>query len=155
MENWSRCNGWPTQKNVGEGSKAPLQWGRVRKHTTREVRAQTAHSKWGRVKKCTTREVRAQRRTRKEAGLENALPEKWWWNPDLINVESNVLWSICMYVFVTYLENIGPPFVVNLFELLFQAFLMNRNILLILLVKRSLVPYGALSCSIEFCALLF
>ena len=53
----SHCNGWPTQKNVGEGSKA--------------------HSKWGRVRKRTTREVRAQRRTQNEVGLENALPERW------------------------------------------------------------------------------
>ena len=60
-----------------------------------------------------------------------------------------------MYVFVTYLGNIGPPFILNLFELLFQAFLMNRNILHILLVKRSLVPYKALSCSIEFCAFFY
>ena len=79
------------------------------------------------------------------------------------NVESNALWSICMYVFVTYLGNIGPPFVVNFFELLFlfvcPTFSLNseyalHTILHILLVKRSLVPYGALSCSIEYCLLL-
>jgi len=34
MENWSRCNGWPTQKNVDEGSKAYSKRGRVRKRTT-------------------------------------------------------------------------------------------------------------------------
>ena len=66
------------------------------------------------------------------------------------NVESNALWSICMY---TYLRKIGPLFVVNFFKLLFPPFLMNRNILHILLVKRSLVPYEALSCSIEYCVL--
>jgi len=37
-----------------------------------------AHLKGGRVRKRTTSELRAQRRTRNEAGLENALPEKWW-----------------------------------------------------------------------------
>ena len=94
--------------------------------------------------------MRAQRRTRKEVGLENALPKRWWWNTDTTNVESNALWSICMY---TYLRKIGPPFVVNFFKLLFPPFLMNRNILHILLVKRSLVPYEALSCSIEYCVL--
>jgi len=40
----------------GEGSKTHLKGGKVRKHTTQEVRAQ--------------------RRTRKEVGLENALPKK-------------------------------------------------------------------------------
>ena len=60
---------------------------RVRKRTTREVRAQTAHSKRGRVRKRTTQKVRAQRRTQNEVraqrhaqnevGLEDTLPEKW------------------------------------------------------------------------------
>jgi hypothetical protein len=35
-----------------------------------------AHSKRGMVIKCTTQEMVAQRRTWKEVGLENALPEK-------------------------------------------------------------------------------
>jgi len=102
---WSHCDGWPTQKNDGEGSKAHSKGGRVRKRTTWEVRAQRrtqkevglathylrdggskAHSKWGRVRKHTTWEVRAQRRTQKEVRaqrrtqneveLENALPKK-------------------------------------------------------------------------------
>jgi hypothetical protein len=60
MEKWLRYNGWPTQKNIGEGSKA--------------------HSKGGRVRKRTTQEMVAQKRTWKEVGLENALPEKWWLN---------------------------------------------------------------------------
>ena len=34
-----------------------------------------AHSKGGRVRKHTTQEVRAQRRTQKQAGLENTLPK--------------------------------------------------------------------------------
>ena len=63
-----------------------------------------------------------------------------------------------MHAFVTYLGNIGPPFVASFFEpsspFVCTNFLMNRNIPHILLVKRSLVLYGALSCSIEFCALL-
>jgi hypothetical protein len=36
-----------------------------------------AHSKGGRVRKHTTQGMRAQRRTRNEAGLENALPMRW------------------------------------------------------------------------------
>ena len=59
--------------------------------------------------------------------------------------------------------NIGPPFVVNFFELLFpfvcptfslESEYAPHTIIHILLVKRSLVSYGALSCSIEYCALL-
>ena len=130
---------------VGLENALPEKWGlngalekRFRKRTTQKVRAQrrtrkevglenALPEKWGlngalergRVRKRTTQEVRAQRRTRKEVGLENALPKRWWWNTDTTNVESNALWSICMYVFVTYLGNIGPLFVVNFFELLF------------------------------------
>jgi hypothetical protein len=129
IENWSHCKGWPTQKKVDNGSKAHLKGGRVRKkkHYLRSEGSK-ARSKGGRVRKHTTWMVVAQRHTWNEVGLENALLEKWWWNTDLTHVESNALWLICMYVFVTYLRNIGPPFVVNFFELLFQPFLMNRNI---------------------------
>ena len=65
--------------------------------------------------------------------------------------------------FVTYFGNIGPPFCCRLIELLFPSVCPTRPleteyaphaILPILLVKRSLVPYGAFSCSIEYCLLL-
>ena len=79
-----------------EGSKAHSKGGRVRKHTTHEVRARRrtkkkarlgnalpkmvegskAHSKGGRVRKRITHEVRAQRRTKKEVRLENTLPKR-------------------------------------------------------------------------------
>ena len=39
------------------------------------VEGSKAYSKGGRVRKHTTQEVRARRRTKKEAGLENALPK--------------------------------------------------------------------------------
>jgi len=48
----------------------------------------------------------AQRRTRKEVGLGNALPEKWGCNTtDLSMMKTMHLWFICTY---TYLRNIGP-----------------------------------------------
>jgi len=72
-----------------------------------------------------------------------------------------VLWQYNMHVFfVTYFGNIGPPFCCRLIELLFpfvcstcplETEYAPRAILPILLVKRSLVPYEALSCSIERC----
>ena len=75
-----------------------------------------------------------------------------------------VLWKYGMHVFfVTYFGNIGPPFYCRLIELMFPFVCLtrpleieyaSRTILPILLVKRSLVPYGALSCSIEYCLLL-
>ena len=74
-----------------------------------------------------------------------------------------VLWQYSMHWFVTYFGNIGPLFCCRLIELLFpfvcptcplETEYAPRAILPILLVKRSLVPYGALSCSIEYCLLL-
>ena len=70
-----------------------------------------------------------------------------------------------MHAFVTYFGNIGSPFRRSLFfffELLFpfvcptrplETEYAPRAILPILLVERSLIPHGALSCSIEYCLL--
>jgi hypothetical protein len=49
--------------------------GRVRKRTTREMRAQRRTRKGGMIRKYTIQEVRAPTHTRKEVGLENTLPK--------------------------------------------------------------------------------
>ena len=52
-----------------------LKGGRVRKQLPEGVEGSMAHSNEGRVRKHTTQEVRARRRTQKEVRLENALPK--------------------------------------------------------------------------------
>ena len=65
MENWSRCDGWPTQKNIGL-----IVMGDLPKEK-RKSEGSKAHSKGGRVRKHITQETVAQKRTRNEVGLEN------------------------------------------------------------------------------------
>jgi len=59
---------------VVESSKSHSKGGRVRKHTTRKVRAQRHTQKEVWLENTIPMRSRALRRTLKEAGLENALP---------------------------------------------------------------------------------
>ena len=70
---------------------------------------------------------------------------------DICKTNMRCLWSemICNASYLFW--NICPPFVVNLFALV-SSFSHEPKYPHIILVKRSLFHYGALSCSIELCA---